>query len=535
MQVDPGQGLVREFYNGTSEWSQAASVTVTAGNTTAAVDFSLASGGSISGVVLKTSDGTPVANADVWVDDYDGGGGGGTHTAADGTYTITGLASGDYRVHAEGKGLAGEFYDNTADWGQAARVTVTAGQTTSAINFSMAAGGTISGVVLRASDNSPIVDADVWAMSYDCCGGNGTRTAADGTYTIPGLTAGNYRVEVQAEGLAGELYDNVTQWFQAASVTVTGGADTGGIDFTLDAGGSISGNIYEADGVTPVAGADVWAEQMGAGGNRTESGADGSFTIDGLAPGNYQVQAQAEGFAREFYPGTTDENAATAVTVTAGGDITGIDFTLDVGGTISGTVYQADGSTPIGGAFVIAQPFSAAWPPFGPSREATTAADGTYTILGLAPGDHRVVAIGDEAGFALEMYPGGIDPQAAGRVTVSSGADTGGIDFTLVPGGSISGKVYETDGTTPIKGMAIVAEHQPSGTLLGFTMSGPDGSYSIEGLNAGEYLVRSMDFSGLGYAQEYYDDVPDAGSATKVTVVVPDDTPNIDFTLASAP
>ena len=132
------------------------------------------------------------------------------------------------------------------------------------------------------------------------------------------------------------------------------------------------------------------------------------------------------------------------------------------------------------------------------------------------------------------MYPGGIDPQAAGRVTVSSGADTGDIDFTLVLGGSVSGTVYQTDGSTPIMGMAIVAEHQPSGTLLGFAMSGPDGSYSIDGLHAGEYLVRSMDFVGLGYAQEYYNNVADAGSATTVTVVALDDTPGIDFTLAPA-
>ena len=317
-------------------------------------------------------------------------------------------------------------------------------------------------------------------------------------------------------------------------MTVTGGADTSGINFTLDAGGSISGRIYEADGVTPVAGADVWAEQQGSGGNRVESGADGSFTIKGLASGNYQVQAQAEGFAREFYPGTTDENAATAVTVTVDGNTTGIDFTLDVGGTISGTVYEADGSTPVDGALVLAQPFSAAWPAFGPTREATTNADGTYTIVGLAPGDHRVIALGFKSGLALEMYTGVIEPQAATKVLVNPGADTGGIDFKLVPGGSISGRVYKTDGTTPIKGIVVVALHQPSGTLLGFGRSGSDGSYSIPGLPAGEYLVRSMDFAGLGYAQEYYDDVADAGSATKVTVVGLGDTPDIDFTLAPA-
>ena len=72
-------------------------------------------------------------------------------------------------------------------------------------------------------------------------------------------------------------------------MTVTGGADTGAINFILAAGSAISGRIYQADGVTPVVGADVWAKQQGGSGNRTESGTDGSFTITGLAPGNYEV------------------------------------------------------------------------------------------------------------------------------------------------------------------------------------------------------------------------------------------------------
>ena len=117
------------------------------------------------------------------------------------------------------------------------------------------------------------------------------------------------------------------------------------IESLAEAGGiSISGTVYEADGTTPVPNADVWAEQDGNGGGGTFTKQDGTYMIEGLAPGDYLVFAEAPGFAGEFYPGTLDENSATLITVTAGADAPEIDFTLELGGTISGTVYEADGS-----------------------------------------------------------------------------------------------------------------------------------------------------------------------------------------------
>ncbi len=69
--------------------------------------------------------------------------------------------------------------------------------------------------------------------------------------------------------------------------------------------------------------------------------------------------------------------------------------------------------------------------------------------------------------------------------------------------------------------------------MLGFTMSGPGGTYTLNGLHAGQYLVQAMDFEGLGYASEFYDNASTPESATAVTVVVSGDTPGIDFTLDS--
>ena len=385
------QALAGEFYNDTAEWNQADRVTVIAGQATTSTDFSLASGGSISGIVTRDSDGTPVADVDIWANSYQCcSAGSGTRTAKDGTYTISGLASGDYRVqvHVETQGLAGEFYNNTTDWNQATKVTVTAGQTTSAINFSLGAGGSISGVVLKDSDSSPVANVDVWANGYDGGGGSGTRTAKDGTYTISGLASGDYRIEVHVEtgGLAGEFFNNTTAWDKADRVAVTAGQTTSAINFSLAAGGSISGIVLKASDSSPVANADIWAENYdGGGGGGARAAADGTYTITGLASGDYRVRAEGTGLAAEFYNDTISWSQAARVTVVAGQTTSPIDFSLAAGGSISGVVLRASDNTPVIDADVWASSYDCCG-----GNGTRTAADGTYTIKGLAAGDYRV-------------------------------------------------------------------------------------------------------------------------------------------------
>ena len=60
--------------------------------------------------------------------------------------------------------------------------------------------------------------------------------------------------------------------------------------------------------------------------------------------------------------------------------------------------------------------------------------------------------------------------------------------------------------------------------------TGPDGSYTITGLVTGQYRVRAY---AEGYFGEYYDGVYQYHEATPVSVTMPDDTPDIEFTLDS--
>ena len=144
-----------------------------------------------------------------------------------------------------------EYYNNTYDYNAAMPVDVSVGLETSGIDFALELGGSISGEVTRDSDDQAVSGIQVLVWDYSTGTGFGSyQTLTDGTYTITGLPAGDYRLMVIASGTeyAGEYYDNVTDSNTATQVPVTAGSDTGGIDFSLGLGGSISGIVRGPDG-----------------------------------------------------------------------------------------------------------------------------------------------------------------------------------------------------------------------------------------------------------------------------------------------
>ena len=532
----PGQGLAGGFYASTTDWEQAARVNVGTGTTTPSIDFFLASGGSISGLVYSEGTGLPIANADVWANSYDCcGGGNGTQTALDGSYTIDGLAPGEYRdgVHIRDQGFAGEFYASTTDWNAATPVTVSPATTTMGIDFSLPEGGSISGRVTRQSDSSPVADADVWANSYDYCGGgNGSRTGADGTYTITGLVPGDYRVEVHpfGSGLIGEFYASTTDWNAATRVNVSAATTTPDIDFTLDGGIAISERVTRESDSSPVVNADVWANSYDCceGGNGARTDGDGNYTIDGLAPGSYRVEVNAfgQGLVREFYASTTDWNAAAPVSVSTATTTAGIDFTLVGGGSISGTVYEANStSTPLAGANVWASDFYGS----GGHGWARSRSDGSYTIEGLAAGQYRVEA--QFEGLVHKIYDNTTQWDLATPVAVIDGQNTTGTDFTLESGGQITGTVYDS-GMNPVAGANIHANGYDGQGGWGWAETGADGTYTVRGLLTGDYRVQA-DASDQGLTQQFYTSTSAWDLAARVMVTTTETTPNIDFILST--
>ena len=216
-------------------------------------------------------------------------------------------ASTRVEASAISQGLVREYYNETADRTNTDAVTVSSNADATGINFTLAAGSTISGTVTKA-DGTAVENADVRAELYDSGGGGAvTTTAADGTYSISGLDADDYRVSASADdqSLVAEFYNDTTDREQASRVTVTATSDTSNVDFALDTAGGISGTVVTDGDSTPIANADVQAERFscyGPGGSAITA-SDGTYTITGLAPASYRVHVEVpqEDLAGEFY------------------------------------------------------------------------------------------------------------------------------------------------------------------------------------------------------------------------------------------
>jgi len=382
-----------------------------------------------------------------------------------------------------------------------------------------AAGEGISGTVTNLA-LEPIAGATVEA----CLGGgscHSATTAPDGTYLISGLGVHDYTVGVSAAGYVREYYDNVLDEYDATSVEVLDSQVTPNINFALTPEGTISGTVTEA-GNGPLEGAWVVAYDIDGSGElyMTSSDSSGAYTMHWLPAGNYRVCVWAAPtlpeYVDECYDGVRDQDAATPVAVTAGHDTPNIDFQLDLGGTISGTVTDTNG--PIEGAYISACPEHG-----GGCRSATTGIDGTYEVEGLVTDCHTVWA--SDEGYVTEYYDDVRDEEDADCVSVTEGQPTSGIDFELAVGGTILGMV--TDGVNPLGGVDVEACLDPDYQYCVERTTAGDGYYEIPSLAGGNYVVRTYS----GYADEYYNDKPSRNDADLVDVVEGEETPNIDFTL----
>jgi hypothetical protein len=478
--------------------------------------------GAISGVVTGPDGVTPLAGVSVYASPFSGGPevGGFAMTLSDGSYAITGLSSGSYRVQfspPSGSSYAWEYFNNTQDYFSAMTVVVVSGATTPSINASLELGGTISGVVTGSDGVTPLAGVNVSASGSGDFGY--ATTLPDGSYEITGLRAGSYQVYFIppfGSSYSGEYYNSTTDYLAATQVLVVAGETRSGVNASLEsnASGTITGVVTGPNG-SPVANVEVSAFPITAGGmpGSAITGPDGTYEINGLAIGNYSVKfsaGQGSTYAAEYYDNARDSWSWTLVEVNSGQTTSGINASLEFGGTISGRVTGPDGLTPLAGVQVWATP--------GAASPATTEADGTYEITGLYAGEYTV-EFSPPAGtpYVGELYSNAFEWSAAATVSVVPGGTASGIDASLELGGSISGLVTGPDGVTPLEG-AYVQLMSPAGGYYGSVPTQPDGSYEITQVRAGAYRVLFIPSWTSGYAFEFYNDVVDPAVSTLVSI-----------------
>lgn len=100
---------------------------------------------------------------------------------------------------------------------------------------------------------------------------------------------------------------------------------------------------------------------------------------------------------------------------------------------------------------------------------------------------------------------------------------------------TISGTV--TDGTLPLPGIDVTAYRLVAGTWTAvgsFASTGPDGTYTIDGLDDGTYRVGFEDLLNADFAPEFYDDAATISAAANVATSTAAPAPPVDAILEPA-
>lgn len=497
-----------EWYKGEFARSRANLVQLRAGKVTRGINAVMRHSARIGGVVTG-SDGRPVKNACALAFASQNLVVGQATTNSSGAYKITGLDPGSYRVLVEpgclGPSRYGQaWYPRASTFAAAGKVVARFGHLTSGINVVVPIGGTISGVIrLGGKTGKPLGGICIGVgTSKEIIDFSDAVSRPDGTYSVEGLSPGNYQVLAQA-GCGNN--GNYAPASYPRQVRVANGKVTSGIDLFLQPGGTLSGTVTDAATAKPLGGICVFDDNGFA-----VTSAAGTYTIDQLP-----AERTAVGFAGgcgnkgsvapQFYDDQATPEGAQPVTVTAGHVTAGINAAMLPGATFTGRVTNPAGR-PVPGVCIgiVPENLTGFDGLFG--GDAVTTRSGSYEVANFAPGDYAVAffsgCLGPSNVAALQWFKGRPSEETAGMVDARAGTDPG-IDAVVSRGGGIAGTVTGTTAQAVEFGCVTAVNRrtgQPSGSqsLIG-------GSYTISSLAPGNYTVIATDCdAGGNLAQSVY-------------------------------
>ena len=278
---------------------------------------------------------------------------------------------------------------------------------------------------------------------------------------------------------------------------------------------SIAGNVTDESGAA-LADVRISVSKIGAPPwfRRAKTDTNGNYLIEGLIPGYYIVRAEKKGYVPEYYDNVYYLKEAMPVNVDENEAKTDINFVLDEGGSISGTIVAEESGEPLKDVHV------AAFLPVAPNVKFHTLTDdqGNYKLTGLLSGYYIVAA--NKAGYLGEMYDDARRIDQATPVQVTMPDETTGIDFALGITSAITGVITsEVDGS-PIEGATvgvtslITNRPNPIKHFIRVTKTNENGEYSLQ-VPAGYYLLVAK---AKGFAEEWYEDAANPADATPVQV-----------------
>ncbi len=343
----------------------------------------------------------------------------------------------------------------------------------------VAAGGTLAGLVDAKTTGAGVGRITVQAFALEP-GGRAvlqasTATAADGTWAIPGLLPGPYRIEISAQGFTTEWYPSSPTESGGKTIKVHGLEKTRGLRAVVQGlPGSITGAVVTGESppptvtvtVTPVTGPSTAPVAT------VTTTSKGTYTIPHVpTPNTYDLSFTAAGFIAgsdtEVLTGG-QQDIANTVTLTA------------QPGSISGIVTGGSGA--LGGVTVTATANGAIFKTATP----TSGAVGTFTLTNL-PSPATYLVTFSAPGFGTDTVAQQLGP---GQVLT-------GLEITLSGGaGDISGTV-DAQGGGPLGGVTVTVTGAAKPLATQTLTAGTVGSFELGGLaTPGQYTLT---FSLAGY------------------------------------
>ncbi|GAB2713655.1 S-layer homology domain-containing protein [Arthrobacter bambusae] len=324
--------------------------------------------------------------------------------------------------------------------------------------------------------------------------------AADGSYAITGLAAGQYSVFFYYKGSGPSPivssyypsgnYQNATKFNVSAGTAVTG------INQALKAAAVISGTISVPAGAPQftgyaqlMLGPDYTTPAVFGASSAVGYVGSGSFAVGGLPPGSYKLKFVSfeNSLASMWHGGVATAESSPVINAAEGQTVAGVNDTAVRAATISGSV---SGSTQWQDVTVVAADGSVV-------RHGSSGSDpSNYVVSGVFPGSYTV-QFNRSSGYATNMeaqfykdLPESAGIAGATQITVASGETRSDVNASSRVGGTLTGKILGADGNSLVNVPVRVYTKDGSLVTRG-TSTAPDGTFTVTGLSTGKYLVSA--------------------------------------------